>query len=930
MLGENEKTNDLQAVTAAQGPEPASKEPEISDTSTKPSSNGATPNAEGEQALALLTESEVITPAMRQEEAAMQTEGAKAEEEPTDDVRLVQERLQSEGKQRMRRHIQALIGKTAVYSNWIGEKLKDHRAEHRKKRGAAAKKDLAEVDATKVEIPEDDEPAGKVMKRKSARLSTTQEEVVEEKSAKKRKAANADEEKKVWSWTEEDGLREFILTETPHFQTPKRSKKASEVQIEYAPMEGQREGRQPRLVTGGTMREYQLVGMEWLISLYDNGLNGILADEMGLGKTLQCIAFLAHLYEMGTRGPFLIVAPLSTLANWVSEVERFTPDIPVLLYHGSKPEREHLRNHRMKVGRDFPIVVTSYEICMNDRNYLQNYAWKFIIVDEGHRLKNLNCRLVRELKSYPSANRLLLTGTPLQNNLSELWSLLNFIMPDIFDDLNAFSEWFEFSEKVDDLNDQDARSKLLDRASRTSFVTELHHILKPFLLRRTKEAVEIELPKKREYIIYAPLVPKQRALYEAAMKGRLREHIVECLAEGFAMKETSVMPEAKMAIEANVSSEGLSSDRRTTKRNIVRRNYKELDDTEDSVQESSSVQQIRPTSAVALMEQRMKAAQKSAGNQNLQHLIAQLRKICNHPFLFDLGTDDDLEAELPASHLPDNLLQAPGKRELPSIVSYSGKMLVLERMLPALFERGHKVLLFSQMTRVLDIVSDWCQFVKGWKVCRLDGGVKIDERRRQIQEFNSDPETKLFLLSTRAGGLGINLTAADTVIIFDSDWNPQADLQAQDRVHRIGQTKPVIIYRLVTANTVESKILGKAGAKRKLEKLVIHKNHFKGGKDYYTQKSATIKLEDLAALLESDEAEKIESGDGDADAYLPERILTDEHLARIMGRSDEAYERGGKGETADRYSVVEEVEEGEGEGVKGLDGGDGEMNLGDS
>ena len=198
--------------------------------------------------------------------------------------------------------------------------------------------------------------------------------------------------------------------------------------------------RQPKLVTGGTMRSYQLEGLEWMLSLYQNGINGILADEMGLGKTIQTISMLAHLWENNSFGPFLIAAPLSTTSNWVAEFEKWTPSIPVLLYHGDKKGREKLRKTRLKNPgtKDFPVVVTSYEICMNDRKFLTHFGWQFIIIDEGHRIKNLDCRLIRELQQFQSANRLLITGTPLQNNLVELWSLLHFLLPTVFDKLSTF------------------------------------------------------------------------------------------------------------------------------------------------------------------------------------------------------------------------------------------------------------------------------------------------------------------------------------------------------------------------------------------------------------------------------------------------------------------------------------------------------------
>lgn len=220
-------------------------------------------------------------------------------------------------------------------------------------------------------------------------------------------------------------------------------------------------------------------GIKWLISLYQNGLNGILADQMGLGKTVQTIGFLSHLRSKGIHGPFLIVGPLSTLPNWVSEVQRWTPSIPVVLYHGSKDERASLRAERLgppkaKTTEAFPIVVTSYEIVLADAKFLANYKWKYIVVDEGHRLKNMNCRLLRELRTIPTANKLLLTGTPLQNNLSELWSLLNFLLPDIFGSLADFESWFDFSAVGQEGGDKE----ILAQEQRNRVVTKLHSILK--------------------------------------------------------------------------------------------------------------------------------------------------------------------------------------------------------------------------------------------------------------------------------------------------------------------------------------------------------------------------------------------------------------------------------------------------------------------
>jgi ATP-dependent DNA helicase len=588
--------------------------------------------------------------------------------------------------------------------------------------------------------------------------------------------------------------------------TRKRQKKDNDLLIKNS--------RQPKLVTGCVLRDYQIVGMEWLISLYENGLNGILADEMGLGKTIQTISFLAYLIQVGTAGPFFIVVPLSTLQNWKNEFEklmrliRFTPQIEVCLYHGSPTDRAALRKKYLKRSNTLkcPVMITSYEISMNDRKYLHNIPWKYIVVDEGHRIKNMNCKLIRDLKSYTTSNRLLLTGTPLQNNLAELWSLLNFLMPEIFNDLGAFEEWFVFENTIQDLEVPDEAKKLqLENGEQTSMVQSLHQILKPFLLRRIKTDVALDLPKKREYILYAPMVPKQKELYDAILTNKLEMILQEALATRFNQVDQTV------AIEDNTDnslrdtmklSEKNCNDR--SKRLHHRKNYTERE-------ENDLVRTVEhPVVAEPNNKQMISTyVKKLVGNQNLQMSIVQLRKVCNHPYLFHIGTEEHLK-----------------KEHSKEITEWSGKMLLLDRLLTALLNGDHKVLIFSQMTSMLDIICDWLEFDKKLPFCRIDGDVSLADRQAQIEMFNKDPNIKVFLLSTRAGGLGINLTAADTVIIFDSDWNPQADLQAQDRVHRIGQKRPVIVYRFVTANSIEKKILDRARSKRTLEKVVIHKSEF--------------------------------------------------------------------------------------------------------
>jgi len=306
--------------------------------------------------------------------------------------------------------------------------------------------------------------------------------------------------------------------ENGNAQKRKRLEEETEEDLQPSPKKGKaspQPGYHPPPIITAQLRPYQLLGVEWLISLWENGLNGILADEMGLGKTLQCITFFAHLVNKGVLGPYLVVAPLSTLGNWVREVKRWAPSLDCLMYHGSKEEREEIRKVRFKRNPKVPlcIVVTSYEIAMNDRKFFQKIQWKYLVVDEGHRLKNFNCRLLRDLKTLFSANRLLLTGTPLQNNLSELWSLLNFLLPDIFDDLSSFESWFDFSE----INDKEASQSILRKQQESQVVSKLHSILRPFLLRRVKTDVELDLPSKREKIVHTRLTEKQLMYYRAIL-----------------------------------------------------------------------------------------------------------------------------------------------------------------------------------------------------------------------------------------------------------------------------------------------------------------------------------------------------------------------------------------------------------------------------
>ncbi|XP_069687037.1 lymphocyte-specific helicase-like [Periplaneta americana] len=592
--------------------------------------------------------------------------------------------------------------------------------------------------------------------------------------------------------------------------------------------------RQPLLFEGGVLRPYQLDGLDWLKLLYENGVNGILADEMGLGKTLQVIALLCHLIEMHITGPFLVIAPLSTLPNWVLEFERFAPKVPVILFHGNENKRHSLYSSLCKKNEVnnvsvCPVVLTSYEIPLRDK-ILRKIKWSYIIVDEGHRLKNYKCMLARELKEYRTGNRLLLTGTPLQNNLSELWSLLNFLLPEIFDDLAVFEAWFDVSE----LQHSESNEKIIEQEKQKSVLSVMHQILTPFLLRRVKADVALNIPPKKELLVYAPMSPVQLDLYRATV-----EHNYSKL---FRKSEESLIipdqPDGKRAKRK------IASKRKSYAYDIVNSDDEFDEDSNPGSKYDIIINDKEDKDYKILLK--------------MLHPMMQLRKIVNHPYLV---------------HFP----LVPGKKELrvdEELINKSGKLLVLDAMLVKLKERGHKILLFSTFTTLLDLLEEYVQ-MRDYRYVRLDGNVKLEDRQERIKLFNTDPDLFIFLISTRAGGLGINLTSADTVIIYDSDWNPQVDLQAQDRCHRIGQTRPVVVYRFVTAGTVDEQIVERAAAKRKLEKMVIQRGKFKlnqkGEQDH-------INLRELLDLLNSRDHQKVIHSNG--------YVFTDEELDALLDRSD--------------------------------------------
>ncbi|CAF2217431.1 unnamed protein product [Rotaria magnacalcarata] len=544
---------------------------------------------------------------------------------------------------------------------------------------------------------------------------------------------------------------------------------------------------QSKMLVGGQLKPYQLQGLEWLVSLYNNNLNGILADEMGLGKTIQTIALIVHLIDYKKNpGPSLIIVPLSTLSNWASEFQRWAPDVGVIQYKGLPHVRKMLAQS-IRTNR-FNVLLTTYEYIMRDRSILSKVPWKYLIVDEGHRMKNHHCKLTQILNTFyvHTPHRLLLTGTPLQNNLPELWALLNFILPTIFKCATTFTDWFNApfatlpSEKVE-----------LNHEETLLIIRRLHKVLRPFLLRRLKKEVESQLPEKVEYTVKCELSAVQRCLYHAMSKNR-----------------TLI---------------------------IENQNGK-------------------------------------SGRRALMNKLMQLRKICNHPFLFE-----EIEERLARS-----LGYKDGFVSGPDLFRVSGKFELLDRILPKLKASGHKVLLFCQMTAVMDLFEIYFAY-RNYTYIRLDGTTKADDRGELLKSFNDDSTNCfIFLLSTRAGGVGLNLQKADTVILFDSDWNPHQDQQAQDRAHRIGQKNEVRVLRLMTVNTVEEKILACARYKLNVDEKVIQAGMF-------NRSSTSSERHDyLEQLIEGEDDFKDDDEDIPDDEILNQMIARTEGEFNLFNRMDVA------------------------------------------
>ncbi|KAF9093377.1 choline dehydrogenase 7 [Mortierella sp. AD031] len=524
------------------------------------------------------------------------------------------------------------------------------------------------------------------------------------------------------TWEQRDDILKIDATKVHEFYSRKIIPDANEARQLPRPPRGafRKLKESPQFKHGNQLRQYQMEGLNWLLDCWFNEQACIMADEMGLGKTVQSVTFLNEIHNTyHIRGPFLVIAPLSTIPHWHREFEAWT-DMNVVVYHGNAPSRNLIVDtefyYKDAQGQivpglyKFDVLITTYEMIVAASAQLKPVAWRAIVVDEAHRLKNSASKVSEILKTYSLEHRVLLTGTPLQNSLDELFALLNFLEP------NRFVNEKQFLAEYGNLKT-------------AAEVDRLQQLLKPLMLRRFKEDVEKSIPVKEETIIEVELTTTQKAFYRAILEKNF----------GFLKKGGSAGP-------------------------------------------------------------------------SLINVMMELRKCCIHPYLIQ-GAEDRIVAERNAIS-PEAQYQC--------LIDASGKLVLIDKLLKKLKEGGHKVLIFSQMTRCLDLLQDYLRG-RAYPYERIDGSIRGDMRQAAIDRFSTSPDSFVFLLCTRAGGVGINLTAADTVVIFDSDWNPQNDLQATARCHRIGQTKPVQIYRLVTRNTYEKEMFDRASIKLGLDKAVLQK-----------------------------------------------------------------------------------------------------------
>ncbi|BBN17604.1 helicase SRCAP/SWR1 [Marchantia polymorpha subsp. ruderalis] len=698
-----------------------------------------------------------------------------------------------------------------------------------------------------------------------------------------------------------------------------------------------------------SLREYQHIGLDWLVTMYEKRLNGILADEMGLGKTIMTISLLAHLAcDRGIWGPHLIVVPTSVMLNWETEFMKWCPAFKILTYFGSAKERK-LKRQGWSKPNNFHVCITTYRLVIQDAKAFKRKKWKYLILDEAHLIKNWKSQRWQTLLNFNSKRRILLTGTPLQNDLMELWSLMHFLMPHVFQSHQEFRDWFS-----NPITGMVEGQELLNK----EVVDRLHNVLRPFLLRRLKKDVEKQLPQKYEHVIHCRLSKRQRNLYEDFMASSDTQ---ATLSSGNFLGLINVLMQLRKVCNHPDLFEGrpivssfdmvglelhLSSPVATALQygpflsvNLKEMNLlvsqldlemttweceeaselctpgtliEELSSTgEDSWHTKQGKEQLTGDGRGIIEEiQAVIRAERARQKKEKAHALIWLNMLrCKKNVLYGSDLRKCVSVEDPVHdvhkvkadprrflefssvladivHLPLTRLQmsmslvesfvfaipaaraptpvpwcshppSPSGLLLPwmegslhETISASleplrpvfvrrqlffpdrrllqfdcGKLQELAVLLRRLKSEGHRALIFTQMTRMLDVLESFINLY-GYTYMRLDGSTKPEQRQILMQRFNTNPKIFLFILSTRSGGVGINLVGADTVIFYDSDWNPAMDQQAQDRCHRIGQTREVHIYRLVSESTIEENILKKANQKRLLDDLVIQSGSY--------------------------------------------------------------------------------------------------------
>ncbi|KAG1149311.1 hypothetical protein G6F37_006790 [Rhizopus arrhizus] len=916
----------------------------------------------------------------------------KAEKEALDRLKQEEERREA---QRQARKLNFLITQTELYSHFIGRKIKQD-TEEDEETAQPAPSGLSTPLAPVLPQDELDERSG-VTDIGTVDFDEEDEAVLKEKARLSAQNALAKQREKTREF--DQGARErriaagddvSMALDDMNFQEPSSMGSGPEV-------------KQPNMLMC-QLKSYQIKGLSWLANLYEQGINGILADEMGLGKTVQSISLLAYLAEVhNIWGPFLVIAPASTLHNWQQEFTKFVPQFRALPYWGNPKDRKTLRqfwSRKQLYGKDAPfhIVITSYQLILTDVTYFQRVKWQYMILDEAQAIKSSASARWKQLLSFHCRNRLLLTGTPIQNSMQELWALLHFIMPTLFDSHEEFSEWFSkdiesHAENKGSLNEHQLR--------------RLHMILKPFMLRRIKRNVQHELGEKIEVEVFCELTARQKALYrglkekisisellekatslgdnesmdslmnlvmqfrkvcnhpELFERGDVQAPLSFCnfSDSGHLSKETTlycpysstspikfhipkrlyrdggvlktVGPHTRAGFDtkyldnlmniwdseyiyqsqfSNEADAGFSFlrfvdvspheasylsrgslverwvDHLSKREQRARRNFYQQDPTSASntfamflisdTNSPTSPFTITPGSALdelthisdkmihqtRLFGQCYSPAVKAVPVDAICDDVSFLRE--KQDTLFNMNTrscffgTDKYISKLAPEHAANlstvvrtsesGIMTVPASghgfssMKVPSmkdVILDSGKLATLDKLLEKLKSEDHRCLVYFQMTKMIDLFEEYIAY-KQYKYLRLDGSSKISDRRDMVQDWQTRPEIFIFLLSTRAGGLGINLTAADTVIFYDSDWNPTVDQQAMDRAHRLGQTKQVTVYRLITRNTIEERILQRAKQKDEIQKVVISGGEFR---------QVDFKPREIVSLLLDDE-----------------------------------------------------------------------------